>query len=220
MTSQTHAFLATALVQAIQSVWGVRLSRKRLVYGSVKPDLTSLFFRHPHFWSYSRDFLFRKISKLYLKRFDRYEKNKEFSEALGVVLHYIADFFTAAHNVKPNRLREHLAYEDALHAEFVRLADGATVRDAIRFVRDTRPRGPFATRPLDIAESLISLHSTYKPSLADPARDVREILIACLTVTSAVMDALVMGADRSAGQGLEDVPAAAGTRVFAFSAAN
>lgn len=208
MTCQTHAYLATVLVQAIQSVWGVRLSRKRLVYGSVKPDLTSLFLRHPHFWNYSRAFLFRKIAKLAGMRFDRYEKNKKFSEALGVVLHYVADFFTAAHNVKPNRLREHLAYEDALHAEFARIVDGASLRDAIRFVREARSPDALADGPTAIARTLIALHASYRPSLADPARDVREILVACLTVTAGVMDAVVKGA------GVRDATA------FAFSAAN
>ncbi len=201
MTCQTHAYLATVLVQAIQSVWGVRLSRKRLVYGSIKPDVTSLFLRHPHFWRYSRDFLFRKVARLARMRFDRYEKNKKFSEALGVVLHYVADFFTAAHNVKPNRLREHLAYEERLHAAFARMADVATVRDAIRFVREGRPRVGTANPSLSVAETLISLHSSYSPSLEDVERDVREILIACLTVTAVVMDSV------------------AGIKEFAFTAA-
>lgn len=183
MTYHTHAYLGAILHPVICETWNVRLSRKRFIAGSVKPDRSSLFVRHPHFWGHSRAFVVRRIRKLSRRRLDPAKKNKRFSEDLGIVLHYVADFFTAAHNVRPNRLREHIAYEAALHEEFLAGVSAASVRNTLRLL------GPTPSRAGASAETLLwELHARYSPSMAHPSADVREILLACLQVTSFIME--------------------------------
>ena len=183
MMYYTHLLLADALLPAIEETWGVKLSKKRFRSGSVKPDTSSLFVRHPHFWRYSRKFAFKKIGKLSRKALKADSKNKRFSEDLGIALHYVADFFTSAHNVRPNRLKAHLASEAALHEEFARLVSADSVRTSMRMILGTGARDVERIRAV-----LKELHDRFVPAPNDPVSDIREILVACLTVTAFVME--------------------------------
>ena len=199
MMYYTHLLLADALLPAIEETWGVKLSRKRFRSGSVKPDTSSLIVRHPHFWRLSRKFAFKKIVKLSRKVLKADSKNRRFSEELGIALHYVADFFTSAHNVRPNRLKAHLASEAALHEEFARLVSADSVRTSMRMVLGTGARGAWgggekAGRDGErIRAVLKELHDRFVPAPADPVSDIREILVACLTVTAFVMEMATAG---------------------------
>ncbi len=186
MTYQTHAYLATELFPVLCETWNVTLSKKRLIKGSVKPDRSSLFVRHPHFWRYSRGFVIRKIHKLIRYRLNPEKKNKKFSEDLGIVLHYVADFFTAAHNMKPNKLKVHLAFEDELHDLFLKTVTAESLRTTLRLIRgDTSPDSLSAIDPEKV---LRDLHKRYRPDTRSPQLDITEIVTACMTVTAYVMD--------------------------------
>jgi hypothetical protein len=187
MTYRTHAYLGAMLYPAICEAWNVKLSRKRLIEGSIKPDMTSLFLRHPHFWKYSRSYVFKKIRKLSRKRLKADKSHKKFSEELGIVLHYVADFFTSVHNITPNRILEHIAYEDILHDELLRTVDAESVRNSFRL----------AASYSDIEALLRRQHERYKPTRDDPSADIREILVACAAVTSHIMDAVLSGESRA-----------------------
>lgn len=191
----THLLLADALLPAIEETWGVTLSRKRFRSGSVKPDASTLFVRHPHFWRHSRKFAVRKIARLARRRLTPGAKNGRFSEELGIALHYVADFFTSAHNVRPNRLKAHLESEATLHEAFARLVSADSARTSMRLILGTGARRLPGTEggeedPRErIGRILKELHGRFKPALDDPLSDIREILVACLTVTALVMDA-------------------------------
>jgi hypothetical protein len=191
----THLLLADALLPAIEETWGVTLSRKRFRSGSVKPDASTLFVRHPHFWRHSRKFAVRKIARLARGRLKPDSKNGRFSEDLGIALHYVADFFTSAHNVRPNRLKAHLESEARLHEAFARLVSADSARTSMRLILGTGARRLSETDDGEddsrerIGRVLKELHGRFAPALDDPVSDIREILVACLTVTALVMDA-------------------------------
>jgi hypothetical protein len=99
MTYQTHAYFGAELFRVLSDGWDVPLSKKRLVAGSVKPDVSSL----------------------------------------RIVLHYVADFFTAVHNITPNRLKDHLAFEERLHEQFLRYVRSDTTRRCRTSTRSCSP---------------------------------------------------------------------------------
>lgn len=191
----THLLLADALLPAIEETWGVTLSRKRFRSGSVKPDASTLFVRHPHFWRHSRKFAVRKIARLARRRLTPGAKNGRFSEDLGIALHYVADFFTSAHNVRPNRLKAHLESEATLHEAFARLVSADSARTSMRLILGTGARRlPRIESDEEGSRECVSrvlkdLHGRFVPALDEPLSDIREILVACLTVTALVMDA-------------------------------
>lgn len=191
----THLLLADALLPAIEETWGIALSRKRFRSGSVKPDVSTLFVRHPHFWRHSRKFAVRKIARLARRRLTPGAKNGRFSEDLGIALHYVADFFTSAHNVRPNRLKAHLESEATLHEAFARLVSADSARTSMRLILGTGARRlPRIESDEEGSRECVSrvlkdLHGRFVPALDEPLSDIREILVACLTVTALVMDA-------------------------------
>jgi len=176
MTYQTHAYLGAEIFPVICETWGITLSRKRLIAGSIKPDRNSLFFRHPHFWKHSHRFIEKKIRKLAHATLVAGKKNKKFSEELGIVLHYTADFFTSAHNMKPNKIREHLAFEERLHRDFLALVDSESLRNTLKMI------------DFPVTSSLRYRHNRFSSDMAETSNDIREITVACLTITSFIMN--------------------------------
>jgi hypothetical protein len=183
MNTRTHAYLGEVLYPVIRETWGIDLSRKRFIAGSIKPDVCTLFVTHPHFWRHSRSYALKKIKKLSGKILAPGKKHKKFSENLGILLHYIADFFTAVHNLRPNPLGEHFAYEELLDREFKKYVTLESARTTMLLICP-----PGSSLGLDPASLLDDLHERYAPSREDPLADIREILVACVSVTAYIMD--------------------------------
>jgi hypothetical protein len=195
MTYQTHAYLGKELFPVICETWNVTLSRKRLIRGSIKPDMSSLFLRYPHFWKYSHKFVEKKMRKLARMTLVPGKKNGRFSENLGIVLHYVADYFTAVHNVNPNPLREHMEYETRLYQLFQEYVNSESLRNSMRMVSygiNPAEHGP--------KHALRTFRESYTPSVTDPANDIRSITIACLAVTTHIMDAVMVKADAASAR--------------------
>ena len=182
MLYRTHEYLGIILYPVICEQWNVSLSKKRFVRGSVKPDMSSLFVRHPHFWRRSRKFVFKKIEKLCRKTLSTDTKNKKFSENLGIVLHYTADFFTSVHNIVPNRLQEHINYEVILHEAFCHRVTEKTIRRYPAFGKN------LLSGEISIKERLTTLHKLRREGPKNTDTDISEILAACLMVTAFIMD--------------------------------
>ncbi len=187
MTYQTHAYFGQVLFSCISEVWNADISEKQLIIGSVKPDRSSLFLSHPHFWNYSKNFVYKRIKKLSHKKIVSGKKNKKFSMELGIVLHYIADFFTAVHNISPNKVLEHMAYEEKLHKAFL---EQITVEKVKQYARSALLLNPERKLENCIAELRIR-HAVYKPSRDNPDNDIREILNASFLVLSFVLGAVL-----------------------------
>jgi hypothetical protein len=189
MTYNSHLYLGSVLYPVIRERWDIPLSRKRFLYGCVKPDVTSLFVRHPHFWKYSKKFFFKKIGKLSKHRLSAEKKNKKYSEELGVVLHYAADFFTAAHNVTPNKLSEHIDFEARLHQTLLRTVSADSVRSRFRFAEELPGLSGDAGNCVSLLEEISRLHKTYRADMTDATTDINRIVHASILIASALLNA-------------------------------
>lgn len=83
------------------------------------------------------DLTFHKLEKKINKVIDEYDKNKGMtiglSKDLGVITHYIADYFTFPHNIEyPGTMTEHIHYEAQLKVDF-REFDEKNERDTCTF---------------------------------------------------------------------------------------
>ncbi len=187
MTYQTHAYFGKVLHSCISEIWNAAVSEKHLIIGSVKPDRSSLFLSHPHFWNYSKKFVWKKMKKLSQKKIKNGKKNKKFSIELGIILHYIADFFTAVHNISPNKVLDHMAYEEKLHDAFL---EQVTVEKIKMYALSVRILNPERKLESCICELKIR-HAAYRPSREYPSNDIREILHASFLVLSFVLGAVL-----------------------------
>lgn len=109
----THRGIADAVYHAVKDNLNIRLNYKSFRYGNIKPDICKFYQDIPHYKDASLDFIISEIELLYLFGMPKTnEAKKQFSEKLGTILHYIADYFCYAHNCeKYKKLIPHLRYE-------------------------------------------------------------------------------------------------------------
>lgn len=103
-----HLFFASRIRKQIRDLTGITLSACRFAYGNIKPDLTLSMYTTPHTLSRSQSVLKEHVEKL----FDEPLHIADFSEKMGIVMHYLCDYFCFAHSDVYNKgLLAHLLYE-------------------------------------------------------------------------------------------------------------
>ena len=112
MLTGTHIKLAKYIYHILKKEYGIRLNKKHLVYGSIKPDFTKN--KVPHYIDKSIDYIAEEIERLITE--SNKIGTKAFSRRLGMIMHYISDYFCRAHNTEYYRrnLMPHLKYEKRL----------------------------------------------------------------------------------------------------------
>jgi len=175
----------------------MRLDEEAFLYGCVKPDVTSLFVRHPHFWKLSKKFVCKRIVKICRRSPKQGKAHRHFSEELGVILHYVADFFTAVHNLSPNPIRAHIEFERVLHEGFLEQATPATVAGYFNFRNPLTidADGLSAEIAQGINREIARRHARYAPDRGNPGGDIQGIVGACAFVAAAIMDAVRVNID-------------------------
>lgn len=118
--SMTHALYAKHVAEHIFLVYGVKLKRYSLIYGAIKPDVSTVFAKYPHYINASLDNLCETADMLIEDIEGRKEmETRAFARELGVILHYIADYFCRVHNdingQKHLKRFKHIWYEQRLH---------------------------------------------------------------------------------------------------------
>ncbi|MCK9267944.1 MAG: zinc dependent phospholipase C family protein [Alkaliphilus sp.] len=122
MLPQTHRIISEHVYNNIKNILGVNLNRRSLIYGSIKPDISYNLVKLEHFKPQSFNFICDEINRLSDYKF---ESNKEFikffSRHIGIVTHFISDFFCVPHNDRityENNFIDHIKYEHRLHQLF------------------------------------------------------------------------------------------------------
>lgn len=117
MLIQSHLVLAYKLLAKTRGQWP-GINPLTFLWGNIRPDFHSPLNRGTHKYDVSM--------KMIEKRWRRLGKNSLFfgavsSYQLGCILHYVADFFTYAHNGNEfdDNLKEHFAYEKELHGKMM-----------------------------------------------------------------------------------------------------
>ena len=99
-------------------MYGVKLKKYNLIYGSIKPDVSILFPKYPHYINDSLDSLCESVDMIIKSTHNQREvETRAFSRELGVVLHYMTDFFCMVHNDVNGKKHptnyKHIAYEQS-----------------------------------------------------------------------------------------------------------
>lgn len=113
MFSDTHQLIAANIFEIVKSELGIELDYDGLRYGSILPDIHPLLTFVPHFFDGSIDLVEKRIMYLENSCFNYdLRKIKRFSVRLGIIIHFICDYFCVAHNEKRyNNLYQHYLYE-------------------------------------------------------------------------------------------------------------
>ena len=119
--SATHIAYARQIEEHIFLKYNIKLKHFSLIYGSIKPDASILFgSKVPHYFDSSLNTVCESINILINATNSLDEiKTRAFSRELGVIMHYITDFFCRVHNdingIKHNESFSHVLYEQNFH---------------------------------------------------------------------------------------------------------
>lgn len=179
MRKKSHISLAWYLMNSE----GMELigSHKGSFYiGSILPDCVPSFFVRKHTFEDSFDILKKELGKL-VSHFDvRKGADCYFCRHLGVIVHYIADYFTFPHNVNyPGKLKDHCVYEEELkHA----------IRSYVHSPEAVRKRlGETVYQPGAILNFVQRMHEIYTRMQSAVSRDCEYIVGLCHTVVDAIL---------------------------------
>ena len=148
--------------------------------GSILPDCVPYFLVRKHTIEDSFGSLEKEFGKL-VSHFDpRKGADRYFCRHLGVIIHYIADYFTFPHNVNfPGNLKDHCGYEERLkHA----------IRSYVRSPEVVKKRlGDKVHSSEEILEFVQKMHEKYLRVQSAVERDCEYIIELCHTVVDAIL---------------------------------
>ena len=126
MLIDTHIILANNILRQANGKKIYLINKRRFIWGNIKPDCASKYKFKKHYYDESITMILDKIKELAsLSVGDIYYSfgKKKFSEELGVVCHFLSDFFCVPHNQRwefKHSMKKHVVYEKNL-AKFAKL---------------------------------------------------------------------------------------------------
>lgn len=109
----THFCISLKLAKIIRSNYSDGINTLGFIWGNLKPDICPSLIKIPHYKKDSEDFISNEISYILETKYSQFNKSTyKKSERLGVIAHYLSDFFCYVHseNFKGGGW-EHWAYE-------------------------------------------------------------------------------------------------------------
>ena len=123
MLMNTHFQIARSVLENMDYRNSELIKEKNFIYGNIKPDALSKYKLHRHYMDESFEMIASKIE--YLSNLDldcllskRFSLSR-FSQELGVVCHFLCDFFCVAHSERwefKHSMNRHVVYEKDLAA--------------------------------------------------------------------------------------------------------
>jgi len=117
-----HLGLSQAIRIAVEKELDIKMDAFSFMYGNIKPDLNSSSVKIPHFKHTTMEFVQAEIEKLTTLTLNESRRwSKLLSERIGVITHYLSDFFCYAHTEYfKSKHRSHLIYEFQLLSHFLK----------------------------------------------------------------------------------------------------
>lgn len=118
MLMNTHILIAQNILKDTKVDF--KISNKNFIYGNIKPDMVSKYKLKKHYLDESFDMVVDKIKKLASLSMHDFKKKfsvSRFSQELGVICHFICDFFCIPHSKRwefKHSMNRHVKYEKEL----------------------------------------------------------------------------------------------------------
>lgn len=113
MDSVSHTTVAHYLLNYVETTNGVSFNRKAFMFGNLKPDLKGEYLTKRHYPSLMFEEVMQRIRDFIAHVRLNASNGPKISEDLGVICHYITDFFSFPHNddIYGHCLLVHYIYE-------------------------------------------------------------------------------------------------------------
>ncbi len=180
----THMLFADILYRKLKDSKGIKINRYSFKYGSVKPDLSTLKLTMPHSFEESLPYVLDEMELIidWVNEPSQL-KTREFARRLGIILHYIADYFCLPHNsaVSNKSLVPHIVYEKRMD-RFCKL-------NKFHYVKRKRYFDDFSHSGCKSIEEYINYkHGQYLNSSQNMLTDIEYALQTSLSVANTVIN--------------------------------
>lgn len=118
----THKVVGENIIKNVNTKSIYLINNKRFIWGCVKPDCVPKYKFMKHYFNESIDMVVKKIEYLSGLTLENIYHNMtigKFSEELGVICHFLCDFFSAPHYYRwefksTSAVKQHMLYENRL----------------------------------------------------------------------------------------------------------
>ena len=120
MFVSTHTLISKSILNNIDKNKNFLVNENHFIYGNIKPDLSSKYFLKKHYLKESYNMIESKVNylcSLDLISLSKYFQSGNFSQELGVICHFLCDFFCVPHSYRwefKHSMKKHIAYETEL----------------------------------------------------------------------------------------------------------
>lgn len=120
MLMSAHFLIAKSLIDNIDNNKIFFINEKHFIYGNLKPDASPQYVFKKHYLNESFDTIEKKINylcSLTIDSISRYLSVSKFSQELGVICHFLCDFFCVPHSERwefKHSMKKHISYEKEL----------------------------------------------------------------------------------------------------------
>lgn len=179
MRKKSHISLAKYLMNS-EGMESIKHHKGAFYIGSVLPDCVPSFLVRKHTIEDSFNVLEKEIYKLVSHYNTKKGADGYFYIHLGVITHYVSDYFTFPHNeAYDGKLKDHCIYEEELKHE---------IRSYIKSPEAVRKRlGETVYSPEMILNFIKRMHQIYSETKSAVKRDCEYILCLCHTVVDAIL---------------------------------
>ncbi|KAB3535747.1 zinc dependent phospholipase C family protein [Alkaliphilus pronyensis] len=164
MIMETHMLIGQKVFNNINELTNMNLNRTSFIFGNMKPDIVYSLLKKSHRMKDSLYFVIKEIDKLLTSEIK--DKNK-FSSSLGVINHFLSDFFCSAHYYNLDKFNggiNHIRYELKLHKTFKKMEKEKQLNlqelNINRYMKDT------------VLNSIYSLENEYKKQEPSMENDI------------------------------------------------
>ena len=115
-----HLAISRTIRKTLEREFQIKFNALRFSFGNIKPDILPLLINIPHFKGTAMEFVKTEIKELFeLRLHEPSQLSKDFSERMGILTHYLSDFFCYAHSdLFVTTKRSHVLYELRLSSYF------------------------------------------------------------------------------------------------------
>lgn len=182
MMMKTHIILSKSIYENLDEDNKFLLDENNFIYGNVKPDLISKYKLEKHYLDESYDMIKEKIQfmiNLSLSDLEKMYSVKSFSQEIGVICHFLADFFCVAHSERwefKHSMKIHIIYE----------------KNLTKVAKDFDLKNERVETYDDFDVMFEKLYSEYKSNGNFETNDLVYSSVICNTVTNYILDNILV----------------------------
>lgn len=171
MNSFCHYIYSNTLYNMLTKS-SVKINKSDFCFGSVRPDFSLRLINIPHTIYGSMDFIKTVVVDLCNLKV---KSEKIYSDKLGILIHYLCDYFCYAHNHKKyDKIIPHVVYEMKINLLLMRnkkelLKENCKIKNVVNSIKNSS----------DIINFILSFHKKYSTSNKSCRNDILYSYFAC-----------------------------------------